>query len=85
MTNPNQTLSQYFVDGSLLCTRWVIDGTENREWWEIASIADGVMNWTALRQREDGTTYTATFQMTKVQPTVMKPSPRGLCGRRGKT
>ena len=66
VTNPNQTLSQYFVDGTLLCTRWVIDGTENREWWEIESIADGVMNWTALRQREDGTTYTATFQMTKV-------------------
>lgn len=66
VTNPNQTLSQYFVDGTLLCTRWVIDGTENREWWEIASIADGVMNWTALRQREDGTTFTATFSMTKV-------------------
>ena len=66
VTNPNQTLSQYFVDGTLLCTRWVIDGTENREWWEIASIADGVMNWTALRQREDGSTYTATFSMTKV-------------------
>ncbi len=66
VTNPNQTLSQYFVDGTLLCTRWVIDSTENREWWEIESIADGVMNWTALRQREDGTTYTATFQMTKV-------------------
>ena len=66
VTNPDQTLSEYFVDGTLLCTRWVIDGTENREWWEIASIADGVMNWTALRQREDGTTYTATFQMTKV-------------------
>ena len=67
VTNPNQTLSEYFVDGTLLCTRWVIDGTENREWWEIASIADGVMNWTAFRQREDGTTYTATFSMTKVQ------------------
>ena len=66
VTNPNQTLSQYFVDGTLLCTRWVIDGTENREWWEIASIADGVMNWTALRQKPDGSTYTATFSMTKV-------------------
>ena len=66
VTNPNQTLSQYFVDGTLLCTRWVIDGTENREWWEIASIADGVMNWTALRQKPDGSTYTATFEMEKV-------------------
>lgn len=63
-------LSEYFVDGTLLCTRWKNSGEgeeENREWWEIASIANGVMNWTALRKRDDGTTYTATFQMTKVQ------------------
>jgi hypothetical protein len=66
VTNPNQTLSQYFVDGTLLCTRWVIDGTVNREWWEIASINNGVMNWTALRQDENGQRYTATFSMTKV-------------------
>ena len=61
--------SQYFVDGTLLCTRWknVGDGEEeHREWWEIAGIENGVMNWTALRQRPDGTTYTASFQMTKV-------------------
>lgn len=67
VTNPDQTLSEYFVDGTLLCTRWVIDGTEYREWWEIASIANGVMKWTALRQNEDDTTYTATFQMEKVE------------------
>ena len=65
VTNPHQTLSEYFVDGTLLCTRWIIDGTEYREWWEIESIENGVMNWTALRQREGGT-YTATFSMTKV-------------------
>ena len=63
------TFAAYFVDGTLLCTRWKNGGeeVENREWWEIASIVDGVMNWTALRQQDDGTTYTATFQMTKVQ------------------
>ena len=33
----------------------------------IESIQDGVMKWKALRQREDGSTYTATFQMTKVE------------------
>jgi hypothetical protein len=66
VTNPHQTLSEYFVDGTLLCTRWVIDGTENREWWEIESIEGGVMRWKALRQREDGSTYTATFQMNKI-------------------
>lgn len=59
---------QYFVDGTLLCTRWQNSGeSECREWWEIVSIENGVMKWKALRQREDGTTYTATFQMTKVQ------------------
>ena len=66
----NDEFSNYFVDGSLLCTRWKNNGEnteEKREWWEIASIENGVMNWTAFRQREDGTTYTATFSMTKVR------------------
>ena len=58
----------YFIAGPLLCMRWKNfgDETEYREWWEIESIQDGVMKWKALRQREDGSTYTATFQMTKV-------------------
>ncbi|WP_294748380.1 hypothetical protein [uncultured Prevotella sp.] len=60
------TLNEYFVAGNLLCSRWVDNGVENREWWEI-TIENGVMKWTALRQREDGTTYTATFLMTKVK------------------
>ena len=60
------TLNEYFVDGTLLCTRWIDNGVENREWWEI-TIADGKMNWTALRQNEDGTTFTATFEMKKVE------------------
>ena len=62
-------LSNYFVDGILLCTRWkkTADSEELREWWEIESIKNGVMKWKALRLREDGTSYIATFQMTKVQ------------------
>ena len=67
--NNNDVLAEYFVDGILLCTRWkqTADSKELREWWEIESINDGVMKWTALRTRDDGTTYTATFQMTKVK------------------
>ena len=61
------TLNEYFVDGVLLCTRWIDNDVENREWWEIASIKDGVMKWKALRQKEDGSTYTATFEMRKVE------------------
>ena len=68
-TSGTDYLSDYFVDGILLCTRWkkTADSEELREWWEIESIKDGVMKWTALRMRDDGTTYTATFQMTKVE------------------
>ena len=66
----DDVLNDYFVDGILLCTRWKNAGEgkeENREWWEIESIENGVMKWKALRLRDDGTTYTATFEMTKVQ------------------
>ena len=59
------TLNEYFVDGTLLCTRWIDNGQENREWWEIT--VDGTrMHWTALRQKPDGSTFTATFEMEKV-------------------
>jgi len=63
------TMAEYFVDGPLLCTRWKNVGSdiENRESWEIASIQNGKMEWTALRQKADGTTYTATFSMTRVE------------------
>ena len=61
--------AEYFVDGNLLCTRWknVGDPTEHREWWEITSIEDGVMNWTALRRSEQDSVYTATFSMRRVE------------------
>jgi hypothetical protein len=62
--------ADYFVAGNLLCTRWKNAGEgneEHREWWEIESIKDGVMKWKALRQREDGSTYTATFEMKKIE------------------
>lgn len=61
--------ANYFVDGVLLCSRWKNNGedTENREWWEIETIANGVMKWTAIRKNDSGNTYTASFQMTKVK------------------
>ena len=62
----DNSLNEYFVDGTLLCTRWIDNEVENREWWEI-TIAGDKMNWTALRQKEDGSTFTATFEMEKVE------------------
>ncbi|MBO6062728.1 MAG: hypothetical protein J6P62_02000 [Bacteroidales bacterium] len=62
--------SEYFVDGRLLCTRWKNAGegtVENREWWEIRSIENDTMIWTALRQNELGEQYVESFTMNKVQ------------------
>ena len=60
------TMNEYFVAGNLLCTRWMENGQENREWWEITIDGDK-MNWTALREDEDGKTFTATFEMERVE------------------
>ncbi len=59
------SLNEYFVDGPLLCTRWMEGDEENREWWEITIDGDK-MNWTALREDENGKTFTATFEMTRI-------------------
>ena len=62
--------AEYFVDGRLLCTRWKNAGegtVENREWWEIRSIENDAMIWTALRQNELGEQYVESFTMYKVQ------------------
>lgn len=62
-------VSEYFVDGPLLCTRWqnTASSDEQRDWWEIESIQDGKMKWTALRIDEDLTTHTETLELSKVQ------------------
>lgn len=63
----NDEYANYFVTGYLLCTRWRNAGgdAENREWWEVTINGD-TMNWTALREDENGQRYTATFEMEKV-------------------
>ena len=66
----SDTLNEYFVDGSMLCTRWTENGVEYREWWEIMSLDDQTMIWGALRQDDTGDLYTASFAMTKVAPYV---------------
>jgi hypothetical protein len=49
---------EYFVDATLLCTRWKdVDGEELREWWEIKSLKGDKMQWKALRANEDGSTF----------------------------
>ena len=57
----------YFVDGTLLATRWKNQGeAELREWWEIESISGDQMVWTALRQNPDGTTVQQGMKWKKI-------------------
>ena len=57
----------YFVDGKLLATRWKnIGEDELREWWEIKSLKGDKMQWKALRQNEDGSTFEQTMDWERV-------------------
>ena len=57
----------YFVDGTLLATRWKNQGeAELREWWEIESLSASEMVWKALRGNADGSTSVQTTKWKRV-------------------
>ena len=59
--------NEFDVDGDWLSTRWrAAEGADyDYEWWDIVSIKDGTMKWSALREK-DGKRSTATFTWKKV-------------------
>ncbi|MCQ2259402.1 MAG: hypothetical protein MJZ41_15660 [Bacteroidaceae bacterium] len=59
---------EYNIEGNKLTSRWKPEMAENysSEWWNIDAINDGVMKWSAIRERKDGSQYTATFTWKKV-------------------
>jgi hypothetical protein len=58
----------YFVDGTLLATRWKNEGeNELREWWEIKSLKGDKMQWKALRANDDGSTFQQIMDWEKVE------------------
>ena len=65
-TVTTREFQNYFVAGTLLATRWKnVDENELREWWEIDSIDGDQMVWTALRQKDDGTTVQQVMKWVK--------------------
>ena len=67
-TVTTREFQNYFVDGTLLATRWKNQGEDElREWWEVASIANGQMVWTALRSNEDGSTVQQGMKWKRVE------------------
>ncbi len=62
------TYCEYFTDGPLFSFRWQKPGQEGRrENWEILSCGNGKMVNRAFRHNADGTTYTITAHLTKVE------------------
>ena len=71
--------NEYFADGYLFCARWknFADGKgEQRQWWEIESIRDGVMKWKGLSRNADGPTYAETAELRKVADIDLSVSAR---------
>ena len=61
-------MQNYFVDGTLLATRWKNQGDDMAyEWWEISTVSGGQMQWDALRQNPDGSTFQQSVKWTKVE------------------
>ena len=62
------TYNEYFADGPLFCFRWQKPGQEGRhENWEIVSCTGSEMVNKALHRRADGSTYTITAHLKKVE------------------
>ena len=62
------TYNEYFADGPLFCFRWQKPGQEGRhENWEIVSCTGSEMVNKALHWRTDGSTYTITAHLKKVE------------------
>ena len=62
------TYSEYFADGPLFCFRWQKPGQEGRhENWEIVSCTGSEMVNKAFHRRADGSTYTITAHLKKVE------------------
>jgi hypothetical protein len=63
------TSNEYFIDGSLLLMRWVDNGVEYREWWEIIALDNFNMVWGATRLDENGQRYPATVTLERIDLT----------------
>jgi uncharacterized lipoprotein YehR (DUF1307 family) len=58
--------NEFYVDGDFLGTRWIRDGKENREWWDIEKCNDTEMVWSALRRNKSGKIFNTKMVLRKV-------------------
>lgn len=60
--------SEYSIEGSKLTSRWKAHDAADycSEWWNIDAIQDRVMKWSASREHNDCSPYTATYTWKKL-------------------
>ena len=58
--------NEYYVDGDFLGTRWIRNGKENHEWWDIEKCDDSEMIWSALRKGSNGKVFSTKMVLRKV-------------------
>lgn len=58
--------NEYYVDGDFLGTRWIRNGKENRESWDIEKCNDSEMIWSALRKGSNGKVFSTKMVLRKV-------------------
>lgn len=61
------TENLYYVAGDVLCFRWIKEGVQYREWWDIEECDDDKMVWTALREDGDGKRFMTGMEMKRVR------------------
>ena len=71
----SNTVSEYFVYGKLLCSRWADSTGGDSECWDI-EIKDDAMKWAALRLNEDGSLYATSLDLTRVPNEVSAEVPK---------
>ena len=58
--------NEYYVDGDFFGSRWIKDGKENREWWDIEKCDGKEMVWSALRRTSNGKVFSTKMVLRKI-------------------
>lgn len=67
ITDSSNSDNEYYVDGDFFGSRWIKNGKEYREWWDMEKCDSNEMIWSALRKKADGTTFNTRMVMRKIR------------------
>lgn len=67
VADASNTENEYYVDGDFFGSRWIKNGKEYREWWDMEKCDSNEMVWTALRKKANGTYFNTTMVMRRIK------------------